>query len=189
MEKLNKNGIVEMIAAVKSGRITVVRDENGNVRYINCNRPGLQVQDIKYTKSVCGGTAVGSSLEDLEEDVKAIRKFMEDWRSCDVMHLALVAERLNKPELTDEDVAYLNRELQAYVDKNAKVVTREVKVEVPVEKKTEETKRVRYPDLFENLYTLDVDTLKHMKKVATRNGADDLKNACRTVLRHKGYLC
>jgi hypothetical protein len=187
MELLNKNGIIEMIAAVKAGKITVVRDEYGNVRCINCNRPGLQVQDIKYTKNVCGGTAVGSSPEDLEEDVKAIRKFMEDWGHTNVMHLAVIAERINKPELTDEDVAYLNEELQRYVERNTKVITREVKV--PVDRPVETAKRGKYPDLFENLYVLDVETLKEMKRVATRNGADDLKNACRTVLRHKGYNC
>ena len=182
--KLNEKGIIEMLAMVKSGRISVVRDEYGYIRSINCNRPELKVSGIKYTRNVYGGVAVGSTLEELEEDVKAMKQFAEDWAHTDVMHLAIVAERLSKPTLDDEDIAYLKAELERYVErhKEVKVVEKTVNASAP-------RTNGRYPQLFENLYVLDIETLKEMKRVATRNGADDLKNACRTVLRHKGVNC
>ena len=185
MTLLNNKGIVEMLALIKSGKVAVVRDEMGNVISLNVNRPELKVGEVKYTKRTGMGLAVGSTLEDLEADEKAMRAFAEEWAGVDVQHLTVVAERLNKPTLDEEDIAYLNNELQRYVAKHREVVTREVTREVPVRG----TANTRYPNLVENLEVLDIATLKEMKRQATRNGASDLKNACRTALRHKGVNC
>lgn len=182
----NKKGIIEMLALIKSGKLTIVRNEHGQIQSLNCNKPDMQVKDIRYSKNVMGGMVVGSTLEELEEDEQALREFVRDWSYCDVMHLAKVAELLNSDNLSDEDVDYLNRELQYYVERNKEVVVKEVKVPV---KASETPKRGKYPDLFENLNTLDSETLKAIKRQATRNGADDLKNACRTILRHRGECC
>lgn len=186
MELLNKKGIIEMLALVKEGKVSIVRDNYGNIVSINCNHPEMKVNEIRYMQNLGNGMAVGTTPEQLEEDVRAMRQFAEDWAHTDVMHLTLVAERLAKPTLTEEDIAYLKRELESYVasHREVKVVERVVREPAP---RTEG--RGRYPGLFENLYVLDIPTLKEMKRAATRNGADDLKNACRTVLRHKGVNC
>lgn len=186
MELLNKKGIFEMLALVKSGKVGIVRDRYGHIVSINCNHPEMKVNEIRYMERLSNGMAVGTTPEQLDEDVAAMRQFAEDWAHTDIMHLTLVAERLAKPELDEEDIAYLKRELESYVaaHREVKVVERTVTAPAP---RTEG--RGKYPGLFENLYVLDVATLKEMKRVATRNGADDLKNACRTVLRHKGYNC
>lgn len=186
MELLSKKGIIEMLALVKEGKVGIVRDKYGNIVSINCNHPEMKVNEIRYMQNLGNGMAVGTTPEQLEEDVKAMRQFAEDWAHTDIMHLTLVAERLAKPTLDEEDIAYLKRELENYVERHREVRT----VEVPVKIKIESPKaKGKYPSLFENLYILDVDTLKEMKRAAARNGAYDLKNACRTVLRHKGVNC
>lgn len=187
MELLNnKKGIIEMLALVKEGKVSLVRDKYGNIVSINCNHPEMKVNEIRYTQNLGNGMAVGTTPEELEEDVKAMKQFAEDWAHTDIMHLTLVAERLAKPTLTEEDIAYLKNELESYVASHREVQVVERIVKEPSSKSEE---KVRYPGLFENLYVLDIDTLKEMKRVATRSGANDLKNACRTVLRHKGVNC
>lgn len=186
MQMLTNKGIIEMLAMMKAGIVTALKDEYDNIVGINCNKPDITVKDIKYTKKLMQGTAVGTTLEELREDEEALCEFARTWSDTDVMHLLKVADVLNKDNLTEEDVDYLNAELKRYVDKHKEVVTRTVTASAQNESCA---CRGRYPDLLENLYVLDVETLKEMKRQATRNGANDLKNACRTVLRHKGVSC
>ena len=186
MEKLNKNGIIEVLAMVKAGVMTPIKDNYGNIISVNVTaNPELKIKDVQYVKHVCGNIVMGSTPEELDADEKALRDFMDNYAHTDVLHLIRIANVLNKETLTEEDVAYLNRELQYYVERHKEVVTREVKV--PCERP--EPTRGAYPDLLENLYVLSIDTLKGLKNEANRNGGKDLYNACRKVLRSKGYMC
>lgn len=190
MELLNKNnGIIEVLAMIKSGVMTPIKDDYGNIISINVTaNPELKIKDVQYVKHVFGNIVMGSTQEELEADEKALRTFMDTYARVDILHLIRVAAVLNKDNLTEEDVDYLNRELKRYVDNHKEVVTREVKV--PVDRPVEApTSRGSYPDLLENLHVLSIETLKALKNEANRNGGKDLYNACRKVLRAKGYHC
>lgn len=188
MELLNKKGIIEVLAMIKAGVMTPIKDTYGNIISVNVTaNPELRIKDVQYVKHICGNIVMGSTPEELSADEKALRDFMDNYASVDVLHLIKVASLLNKETLTEQDVDYLNRELKHYVDAHKEVVTREVTRTVSAPSATQS--RGRYPALFENLYSLDVETLKEMRRQAARSGADDLKNACRTVLRHKGVSC
>ena len=185
MKLLNTKGVIDMLKLIKDGTVSTLRDEYDNVIALNWVGNSTGIACAKY---VMGHLTVGANEEERAADEAALRKFIEEWNNVDVLHILNVALKLNKDKLTEDDVESLKRELAYYVEANKEVV----RVEVPVREAapvTTNTCRGKYPSLFENLYALDVETLKEMKRQANRNGASDLKNACRTVLRHKGVNC
>lgn len=175
-----------MLALIKAGIVSTLRDENDNV--IALNYVGKST-GIQCAKRVMGHITVGATEEERQADEAALRKFVEDYRGVDVMHTLNVALKLNKDKLSDEDVKYLEAELQSYVDANKEVKTVERKVEVPVDRPINTSTRGNYPDLLDNLGCLSIETLKLIKNEANRNGGKDLYNACRKTLRAKGYNC
>ena len=169
---------MEMLQLIKAGIVSVLRDEYDNI--IALNWVG-ESTGIKYAKKVMGHMTVGATEEERQKDEDALRKFIEEWRGVDVLHLLKVAMTLNKETLTDEDVDYLNRELERYVQAH-----REVKY---IEKSEPAAPRGEYPGLLDNLYMLSDETLKALKNEAHRKGQRDLYNATRKVLRAHGYSC
>lgn len=189
MEKLNKN-LINIISAVKSGKITVVKDQYGNVKGVGVNNPDLKVSEVSYVKNVGCGQAVGRTLEELEADEKALREFASTHNMHEILEAVHVGEVLKKETWDDRDMEYIENILNSYInqavseDRRSRPTPTVTRTSTPTE-----ATRGKYPNLYEQLNVLDVETLKEMKRVATRTGADDLKNACRTVLRHKGVNC
>ena len=180
MNILANETLKEMIEGIKEGKITIIRNPDGSVKGIGINRSDLKVSDVRYVKTIGCGQVVGRTLEEMQADEEALRAFAASHNSYEYMELASVAETLSK--LSDEEV----RALASYIERHQEVKVVERKVEVPARAVESSS---RYPALLENLHSLDIETLKEMKRQATRNGASDLKNACRTVLRHKGVNC
>lgn len=180
-----KTKVIAMLALIKAGVVSVLRDEYDNI--IALNWVGKST-GIKYAKQVMGHLTVGATEEERQADEAALRKFIEDYRGVDVLHTLKVAMRLNKETLTDEDVAYLERELDNYVASHKEVVTREVRVPSPATDHpiTTGTGRGKYPGLLDGLYALSNETLKNLKNEANRKGQKDLYNACRKALRAHG---
>ena len=189
MRTLNeKKNLLDMLAAVKAGRITVIKDQYGNVKGIGVNHPDLKVSEVSYVKQIGSGQAVGRTLEELEADEAALREWASTHNIDEVLEAVRLGEVLNKTNWDEDDVAYLERELTRYIDE-AVAADRRNRPSTSAPARTAPASAGKYPNLLENLHVLDVETLKAMKREATRNGADDLKNACRTVLRHKGVNC
>lgn len=184
MKEIENPNIIDMLALVKEKVVSPILNEYGNVITINCSRPGLQASDIKYTKNVYGATCVGETLEDLQADEEALKQFMHTWRDQNVMKLVSIAATLNKEKLTEEDVAYLKRQLDYYVDSHKKVE----RIEVPVKCDAQsESHRGQYPHLFETLYALSDETLINLKNESLRKNQKEMYNASRKVLRSRGY--
>lgn len=187
MNSLNKKGIIEVLAMVKAGVMTPMYDDEGHIISVNVTaNPDLKIKDVKYVKQVYGNMVMGSTKEECENDEKALYDFLVNFSNVDVKHLIEVASILNKDVLTEDDVEYLNYELKKYVERHSetKVIYKTVTEPAP-----EDKKKSRYPKLFDDLYEVDIPTLRYLMRTATRNHCHDLKNACRTVLRHKGVNC
>lgn len=176
MNILANTELKEMVEGIRAGRVTVIRNEYGEVKGIGVNNPELKVSAVRYVKNMCNGQVVGNTLEELKADEEAYREFARTHNTGDFMQLARVADTL--AQMNDSDVNVL----ASYIEKNMPAKTVERRVEVPVS-------TVRYGNIPEELEALDADELKDLKRTATRLGLNDLKNACRTALRHKGYNC
>lgn len=180
---MSQTKVIAMLALIKAGVVSVLRDENDNIIALNWVGKSTGIKCAKY---VMGHLTVGATEEERQADEAALRKFVEDYRGVDVLHTLKVAMKLNQDKLSDEDVAYLERELASYVASHKEVVTREVPVDRPV---ATATGRGQYPGLLDGLYALSNETLKNLKNEANRNGQKDLYNACRKVLRAHGINC
>ena len=174
MNVLTKKGVIDMLALIKAGVVSTLKDEYDNV--IALNYVGKST-GIKYAKRLMGHITVGATEEERLEDEKALRQFINDWQSVDVLHVLNVALRLNKEQLTEDDVNYLKAELQSYVDSHKEVVVREVEKTVSVPARSNSCE----------LDCLSIDLLKAIRREATQKGDDALKNAARRALRHNGY--
>lgn len=174
--------VITMLALLKAGVVSALKDESDHVIALNWVGKSTGIKCAKY---VMGHLTVGATEEERQADEDALRKFIEDYRGVDVLHTLKIAMMLNQDRLSDEDVAYLEHELQAYVDEHKEVEERETaasEVEAP-------TGRGKYPSLFDGLYSIDDETLKDLKNQARRANQKDLYNACRKVLRDRGYNC
>lgn len=180
MNILANNTLKEMVEGIRAGRVTVIRNPDGSIKGIGVNNPELKVSQVRYVKQLGSGQAVGNTLAELEADEAAYREFARTHNTGEYMELAQVADTL--ASMNDSDVEVLAR----YIERNVPVKTVERRVEVPA---PAPASRGRYENIPEELEALDVDELKDLKRTATRLGLNDLKNACRTALRHKGYNC
>lgn len=176
--------LIELLAAVKAGKITVIRDQYGMVRGVGVNNPDLKVGEVGYVKQVGCGQVLGRTLEEMQADEKAMHEWTSKYNYCEVIDAVNLGQVLNKPNWDENDVATLSRALDNYVEAHKEVRTVERTVTAPAP-----ASRGRYENIPEELESLDVDELKDLKRTATRLGLNDIKNACRTALRHKGVNC
>ena len=174
---LNKKALIdEMVDAIREGRVTLIRNEYGEVKGVGVNKPGLQVSDVKYVKNVNGSQCVGNTLEDLKADEEAMNAWVEKYGCCNIMHVVEVAEALSK--LSERDLAMVVDYVRESTPVQERVVER--RVEVPA------SGNVRGLSDDQLAAYLSVEELKAIKNRANREGNLDVKNACRRALRRKG---
>lgn len=177
MNILTNDTLREMVAAIREGRMTVVRDEYGHVKGIGVNNPDLKVSAVRYVKAVGNGQVVGNTLEELKADEEALNEFARTRNTGEYMQLAQVADTL--AQLSDSDLNVL----VSYIEAHQEVRTVERRVEVPAPAARGEYKGLTDSDLANYL---TVDELKAIKSRANREGDLSVKNACRRALRRKG---
>ena len=174
--------LIELLAAVKAGKITVIRDQYGMVRGVGVNNPDLKVGEVGYVKQVGCGQVLGRTLEEMQADEKAMHEWTSKYNYCEVIDAVNLGQVLNKPNWDENDVATLSRALDNYVEAHKEVRTVERTVTVPAPSHGE------YKGLTDNDLAnyLTVDELKAIKNRANREGDLSVKNACRRALRRKG---
>lgn len=187
--------LIEMLAMVKAGKVGILRDECD--RQIALNFCGNST-GVRYAKRVLGHLTVGATEEERQADEEALRKFLEDYRDVDVFKLHRIANTLNKAELTEDDIGYLNCEVESLVRRiKAEAVAEYVREhrsehQARAERCVETEggkKRGKYLSLATELESLDDATLKALKNEAQRKGLRDMYNATRKALRAHGYNC
>ena len=178
---LTKNEeLSKIIAGMREGTITVVRDENDNIKGIGVNKPGLKVSDVKYAKNVSCGQAVGETKEELAADEAALRDFARNHDYGELMSMVRVAEPLSK--MSDADVDALTNYIASTIE--PKVVEKEKVVE-----RTVNTNGGNGLSDEQLANYMEVNELKAMMNRARREGDNVVKNACRRALRRKGVAC
>lgn len=168
--------VTEIIALVKNGKIQPLYDESERLIGLNYLSGST---GMKYSKMIQGHMCVGATEAELEADIAAYKNFAEKVQGLNVQEMLEIAMILNKPEMTDED----QERVANYFDKNARVETREVVRTV------EKTGNGQYPNLAQDLTSLDDETLKDLMNKARRENARDLFNAVRRERRHRGVSC
>ena len=180
---MKNTNLVELLAAVKAGKITVIRDAYGNIKGVGVNNPDLKVGEVKYVKQVGCGQVIGRTLEEMQADERAMHEWASKYNYCEVIDAVMVGEILAKPNWDESDIARLSNALQAYVDAHREVRTVERTVTAPAPAARGEYKGLTDSDLANYL---TVDELKAIKSRANREGDLSVKNACRRALRRKG---
>ena len=120
---MKSTNLIEMLAAIKAGKVTVVRDQWGQVRGVGVNNPELKVSDVKYVKQVGCGQVIGNTLEEMQADEKALNEWASKYSYCDVVRAVELGETLNKATWDENDVAKLSRALDNYVAEHKEVRT------------------------------------------------------------------
>ena len=174
MSNLTSKAIIELLAAVKSGKLTVIKDAYGRIMGVGVNHPDLKVSEVKYVKQVGQGQVIGRTLEEMEADEEAMREWASTYNYTDVLRLINVTEILNKPTLDEYDIARLSSALDDYVDAHKEVEVRTVNA--PTQRASADYE----------LDSLSIETLKLIRREATQKGDLALKNAARRALRHNG---
>lgn len=170
---MNSKVVTEIIALVKKGTIKPLYDENERLIGLNYLSGSTGMQ---YSKQVNGHMCVGATEAELEADITAYKNFAEKVQGLNVQEMLEIAMILNKPEMTDED----QEKVANYFDRNARVETREV---------VKTAGNTQYPNIVNDLTSLDDNTLKNLMNQARREGARDLFNAVRRERRHRGVSC
>ena len=177
---MKSTNLMELVAAVKAGKITAVKDQYGNIRGVGVNNPDLKVSEVGYVKQVGCGQVIGRTLEEMQADERAMREWTSKYNYSDVIDAINVGQVLAKPTWDENDVATLTRMLDSYVAANREVRTVERTVTVPAP-----AARGGLSDSDLANY-LTVDELKAIRNRANREGDLTVKNAARRALRRKG---
>lgn len=177
---MKSTNLIQLLAAYKAGKLTIVRDQYGQVRGVGVNNPDLKVSDVKYVKPVGCGQVIGNTLEEMQADERAMREWTSKYSYSDVIEAVTLGETLTKATWDENDVAKLSRALQSYVDANKEVRTVERTVTAPAP-----AARGGLSDSDLANY-LTVDELKAIRNRANREGDLTVKNAARRALRRKG---
>lgn len=180
---MKNTNLVELLAAVKAGKVTVIRDAYGRIMGVGVNNPDLKVGEVRYVKQVGSGQVIGRTLEEMQADERAMHEWTAKYSYGQVLDAITVGEILAKPNWNESDIATLASALEAYVDAHKEVRTVERTVTAPAPAARGEYKGLTDSDLANYL---TVDELKAIKSRANREGDLSVKNACRRALRRKG---
>lgn len=170
---MNSKVVTEIIALVKKGTIQPLYNEHNQLIGLNYLSGST---GMKYSKNINGHICVGATEAELEADIEAYKNFAEKVQGLNVQEMLEIAMILNKPEMSDED----QERVANYFDRNARVETREVVRNVG---------NSQYPNLEQDLTSLDDETLKDLMNKARRENKRDLFNAVRRERRHRGVSC
>ena len=177
---MKSTNLIQLLAAYKAGKLTIVRDQYGQIRSVGVNNPDLKVSDVKYVKPVGCGQVIGRTLEEMQADERAMQEWANKYSYSDVIEAVTLGETLTKATWDENDVAKLSNALQSYVDANKEVRTVERTVTAPAP-----AARGGLSDSDLANY-LTVDELKAIRNRANREGDLTVKNAARRALRRKG---
>ena len=106
---MKSTNLMELVAAVKAGKITAVKDQYGNIRGVGVNNPDLKVSEVGYVKQVGCGQVIGRTLEEMQADERAMREWTSKYNYSDVIDAINVGQVLAKPTWDENDVATLTR--------------------------------------------------------------------------------
>lgn len=118
--EVTEKTFMDFFKDVKDERIVPLTDENENI--IGFNVVKERASRMKVCKMVEGKLTVGDTEEDRVNDEVAMRKFMEEYAGCDLVHWFTTAMMLIKSEIDVDDVVEVDGETYVLNAETKKVI-------------------------------------------------------------------